>query len=529
MPVKEKIAKLLAGLNEGVYERENELKLALLSSIAGESIFLLGPPGVAKSLVARKLKFAYKDAKVFEYLMSRFSTPDEIFGPVSISKLKNEDKYERVIDKYLPSAEVVFLDEIWKAGPSIQNALLTVINEKIFRNGDEEFDVPMKALISASNELPAKDQGLEALWDRFLVRLVVNGIENKEKFNKMISEKSDAYADNITANDKITGKEYAEWKDKIDGVNVPDNVLNVVHCIRNYIATYNDGKESEEQIYVSDRRWRKIVRLLRTSAFLNDRSEVDLMDCFLIEHCIWNEESQKNSVHQFVAEAIEKHGYTVDFDFSDIREEIKELEEDIKKETKFVKDDRVEVLVDTRDIYYEIVGLNRNDYYTSNTPTPLLLAKSDYDRLMLSGAYECYTHYYSREYYRSVQRNERCSMRRGKDKFHVIIDGDEYKLKTKIDGNKTQQTKKPHKSVENTWDKQVATFLKTIDKWKDDIEKYRDKDLKHIRTNIFVDTVLATVVEKSILGTLEVIGQIESEVKQIQQGYKKLKDEDVIS
>jgi MoxR-like ATPase len=309
---KEKISALLADLNTGIYEKEEVMALALLSSIAGESIFLLGPPGVAKSLIARRLKYAYEDGSAFEYLMSRFSTSDEIFGPVSISKLK-EDKYVRNVEKYLPSATVVFLDEIWKARPSIQNTLLTVLNEKIFRNGETEISLPIKALISASNELPAKDEGLEALWDRFLVRLVVEGIEDEEAFNEMIAGDLHSYEDTVAGEHKITDDEYKKWNDAIKAIKIPENVFNVIHVIRAFIADYNnnDDENADKQIYISDRRWRKIIRLLRTSAFLNDRNEVDLMDCFLIWHCLWNEETERDTVYQFVRDAIEKHGYTV--------------------------------------------------------------------------------------------------------------------------------------------------------------------------------------------------------------------------
>ncbi len=160
---REHIQRLIEWMSQGVYEKEQIIAVALLCAITGENMFLLGPPGTAKSMVASRLKMIFKDGKAFDYLMSRFSTPDEIFGPISISRLKNEDRYERLTTDYLPEAEVVFLDEIWKAGPSIQNTLLTVINEHIFHNGGQTLRTPMKVLIAASNELPAKDEGLEAL------------------------------------------------------------------------------------------------------------------------------------------------------------------------------------------------------------------------------------------------------------------------------------------------------------------------------------------------------------------------------
>ena len=142
----DQVTALLERLCAGLYDRDEPIRLALLAAIAGESIFLLGPPGVGKSLVARRLKHAFASGRAFEYLMNRFSTPDEIFGPVSIRKLREEDKYERRIEGYLPGSDVIFLDEIWKAGPAIQNALLTVLNERIYRNGDQDVKVDVRAI-----------------------------------------------------------------------------------------------------------------------------------------------------------------------------------------------------------------------------------------------------------------------------------------------------------------------------------------------------------------------------------------------
>jgi MoxR-like ATPase len=332
----ERFKLLLREMNRGIYEKETEISLSLLAALAGESIILLGPPGVAKSMVARQLKNAFRDAHSFEYLMSRFSTPDEIFGPVSIQKLKSSDTYERAVDGYLPTADVVFLDEIWKAGPAIQNTLLTVINEKIFRNGNREMHLPLKLLVAASNELPAKGEGLEALWDRFVIRIESRPIKMEKNFRAMLLEvksslevkseerrvkkqssaaegkvnSTDLFEDTISdeqigADVSISPAEYAEWSQAIDKIGVKEEVLDAISRIRKALRAVNVDEAAERRnIYVSDRRWKNIVRLLRTSAFMQDREEVDICDLLPIYHCLWQEPEERDAIRSIVIRSL---------------------------------------------------------------------------------------------------------------------------------------------------------------------------------------------------------------------------------
>lgn len=311
----ERFQRLLRDMNRGIYEKETEISLSLLAALAGESVILLGPPGVAKSMVARQLKTAFRDARSFEYLMSRFSTPDEIFGPVSIQKLKSSDTYERAVEGYLPTADVVFLDEIWKAGPAIQNTLLTVINEKIFRNGNREMRLPLKLLVAASNELPAKGEGLEALWDRFVIRIESRPIRQEKNFRSMLlevenlsevkSEEQSSAAEGEANSNVITAEEYAEWSDNINKIGVKENVLDVISVVRKSLRTVNVDEAAERRnIYVSDRRWKNIMRLLRTSAFMQDREEVAVCDLLPIYHCLWQEPEEREAIRALVIKAL---------------------------------------------------------------------------------------------------------------------------------------------------------------------------------------------------------------------------------
>lgn len=370
-----RISALLQKLNEDVFGKQHVIALSLLSAIAGESIFLLGPPGVAKSMVARRLKLAFKDASAFEYLMSRFSTPDEIFGPVSISALKDEDRYERVTDGYLPTATIVFLDEIWKAGPAIQNSLLTVINEKIFRNGKTSVKVPLKGLIAASNELPAAGQGLDALWDRFIVRIMVKGIEDLSDFDMMISSVGE-HTPEVESELCISDSEYDEWQKGISGVGIHYSVFEVIHSIKESIEEYNSALENEGSVtpplYVSDRRWKKLIKLMRTSAWLNGQKEIRLSDCLIIQYCIWNEAGQIDMTADMVQSAIRKsaQGYMLNID--SLEREIGILKDELSSEAS-LRESHDPGLQLTDSYYYQVEKVRLSG--------KLLLFASDYYQL----------------------------------------------------------------------------------------------------------------------------------------------------
>ncbi|MGB3617152.1 MAG: AAA family ATPase, partial [Catalinimonas sp.] len=371
--IKAKVRRLLAGISEGVYEKEEAIRLALLAAVAGESLFLLGPPGVAKSLIARKLKYAFRDGRSFEYLMSRFSTPDEIFGPVSIKKLKEEDKYERLTDKYLPGANVVFLDEIWKAGPAIQNALLTVLNERVYRNGEQEVRVQVRAVLAASNELPTPGEGLDALWDRFLVRYLIREIQAAGLFVEMITDTNDLYADTVADADKIGEEELRAWLEGIDAVAVPAEVVNTLQLIKVRVEQHDAAGEGTP-FRVYDRRWKKMVRLLRTSAFLNERAACNLMDCFLLAHCLWNHPDQIEIAQEIVAEVIRKHGYTLALNLSSLRQEVRDLEREVDDETRIKNVKLIDQLEAVDRDYYEL--LNVEQYFDGPR-----VRRQEYDRL----------------------------------------------------------------------------------------------------------------------------------------------------
>ena len=386
-----RIEKLLAILKQGLYEKDEAIRLALLTAISGESIFFLGAPGCAKSMIARRIVQAFKSdekegLKYFEYLMNQFSTPEDIFGNISLKALNGEgesgkEEHKRLTEGFLPQADIAFLDEIWKASPAIQNTLLTIINERKFHNGGKVEDVPLKALFAASNELPTKNEGLEALYDRFILRLVVDFIQNEDSFFDMIDD-SNSTDFIISENDEnllISNEDLENWRKQIDKVKLSDAARAVISAIRKELTLQNESLSEEEKsngelFEVGDRRWKKIAHILKTSAFLNDRNEVDLMDCSLIENCIWGTEKQQKKAREIVEKCIKQNGLDCDTAIEDIQEQIEEFDEYINTNFYVNKAKPKEYKMKDGNIAYKIKKIK--DIYSYNEITPYYLCPS---------------------------------------------------------------------------------------------------------------------------------------------------------
>ena len=284
MKLKPKLKNLRDALSQNLIERDTPIRLTLLAALSGEHLLLLGPPGTAKSELARRLKQAFNGGNYFERLLTRFSVPEELFGPLSIKALE-EDRYERLTSRYLPTATVAFIDEIFKANSAILNSLLTLLNEREFDNGVKRDKTPLSCVVGASNELPEGEE-LDALYDRFLLRYQVMPV-SKEGFVQLLNLKG-----NIKPKPdlelRLTEEELQEIQESAELVKIPDDVMVLLQELRHFLT--------EQQIYVSDRRWRKVVKLLQVAAHTNDKKEVSIWDCWLLQHCLWATPEQRESI-----------------------------------------------------------------------------------------------------------------------------------------------------------------------------------------------------------------------------------------
>ena len=289
----EKLNSVLQHIKETFVGKDEIIDLLGIGLLAKENAFLLGPPGTAKSAIVRALSNGIEGGKNFEYLLTRFTEPNEIFGPFDIRKLKEGELITNT-EGMMPEASMVFLDEIFNANSAILNSLLMALNEKIFRRGKETRKLPALMFVGASNVLP-EDEALNALLDRFLIRIKCDYVDPDLLHQVLLAgwklegnateEKPTILADEI--------REMQAQCRKVDLTGIRKQYVDIVHSLRN------------TGIKVSDRRAVKLQNLIAASALICGRSEAVVSDLWVLKY-IWDTEEQIEILEGIINHIIEK-------------------------------------------------------------------------------------------------------------------------------------------------------------------------------------------------------------------------------
>ncbi len=287
-------------LNSHFLDKQEIIRLLVISAIAGEHMVLVGPPGTAKSAIIRMFA-RLVDARYFEYLLTRFTEPNELFGPVDIREFR-EGRYTRRTEGMLPEAEIVFLDEIFKSNSAILNSLLTVINERKFSHGAEVREVPLISMYAASNEVP-NDENLSAMFDRFLLRVLSDNLDSYH-FHELLARGIDNEVRRMTGRDDhlrpvISSRDLRAVQRGYD---------RFMEFPEDFMAKYKGMifQIRSEGITISDRRAVKLLKLFAASAVFDGRSHVTDGDFFILRH-IWNNLDQAELLEEIVNPVVDAY------------------------------------------------------------------------------------------------------------------------------------------------------------------------------------------------------------------------------
>jgi MoxR-like ATPase len=279
--VQAKFAACRRELAAALIERDAEIDLVLTALVANENPLLLGPPGVGKSFLIDNLLGWVDGATKFSWLLGKFSEPNEIFGPLDLVQLK-AGRQVRVTAGKLPEAHLAFIDEIFKANTAILNTLLPLMNERIYYEGAGARKIPLRLLLSASNEVPQGEE-LSALWDRFLLRKFVRPVVTLAGKRRLRRREGLTPKFSTT----ITLAEIDQATAAAKALPVSNDAWDAQEAILHELT-----KPGGEGIIPSDRRQSKSMDIARAFAWLDGASEVQPTHLEIFAHVLWDDANE---------------------------------------------------------------------------------------------------------------------------------------------------------------------------------------------------------------------------------------------
>jgi MoxR-like ATPase len=299
--VREKFATARKELSAALIERDDEIDLVLTALLANEHVLLVGPPGCGKSLLLDSV-LSWIGGTKFTILLTKFTTTEELMGPISLAALKT-DKYLRTTAGKLPEADFAFIDEVLKGSSAILNCMLKILNERTFDSGDGVVrKVPLKLCLAAANEWPSPDTGkeLSALFDRFLLRKTVTPIRSQLGRQRLLWARDHAPALSTT----ITPAEVDEARRMATALPWSKEAKEAFETILKEL--------SREGIQPGDRRQFKTVGVVRAFAFLTGAEEVKPEHLEVAQCCLWDDPiEQPQKVAQVIARIANPTGMRV--------------------------------------------------------------------------------------------------------------------------------------------------------------------------------------------------------------------------
>jgi MoxR-like ATPase len=343
LSIPEKFELLDTTLNAELLERTHEIGTALIALVARRHHLQIGRPGTAKSLLVRRLikridsldyevtetqtmldpstgmpfdqEVTRQAAGYFQWLLTRYSTPEELFGPPSLAAMKRGE-YKRVIRHKLPEAVVAFLDEVFKGNSSILNTLLTIMNERLFFNDADTIEVPLSTIFAASNEW-AEGEELNAMVDRLHFRHEISPLQDGGSFIAMLSTPMDPEPETI-----ISWEEILRAQQEAETVTLPGDIYEALKVLKDNL--YKEGIEP------SERRFNDSLAIIRAAAYLNGRDVAEINDMRTLQHVMWTRLDEQKEVTRKVLELANP----IDREAQDLLERVESLESELTRAIK---------------------------------------------------------------------------------------------------------------------------------------------------------------------------------------------------